>query len=191
MVDHKQTKTVGEHWVCANLARQGWAPALTRDGVERTDILAVAAHLHDRPTVEIQVKTASGDGKATSWILGTKSQLPSKSNSEWFVLVALPSWPRPMRSFVVPRDHVAAAAWVVHMNWLNDPTVAPGKRNVGVERARIRVEVFVGYEDRWDLLGSPTQEIPVLLPAWIRERSLDPTIGLPAGHPWQVHLPDW
>lgn len=41
MADTKQTKTVGEHHVAAELARRGWAPALTRDGVERTDILAV------------------------------------------------------------------------------------------------------------------------------------------------------
>jgi hypothetical protein len=39
MVDSKLTKTVGEHWVCATLARHDWAPALTRDGLERTDIL--------------------------------------------------------------------------------------------------------------------------------------------------------
>lgn len=41
MVDRKMTKTVGEHWVCATLARHNWAPALTRDGIARTDILAV------------------------------------------------------------------------------------------------------------------------------------------------------
>jgi hypothetical protein len=39
-VDTKMVKTVGEHWVCATLARHGWAPALTRDGLERTDILS-------------------------------------------------------------------------------------------------------------------------------------------------------
>ena len=49
-------KTAGEHWVCATLARYGWAPALTRDGLERTDILAVGTQLAHRPTIEIQVK---------------------------------------------------------------------------------------------------------------------------------------
>jgi hypothetical protein len=39
--DTKQTKTIGEHHVASELARRGWAPALTRDGLERTDILAV------------------------------------------------------------------------------------------------------------------------------------------------------
>jgi hypothetical protein len=37
MTDRKMTKTVGEHWVCATLARHGWAPALTRDGLERVN----------------------------------------------------------------------------------------------------------------------------------------------------------
>ena len=54
VTDTKMVKTVGEHWVCATLARHGWAPALTRDGLERTDILAVGTHLPERPTVEIQ-----------------------------------------------------------------------------------------------------------------------------------------
>lgn len=66
MVDRKMTKTVGEHWVCAALARHGWAPALTRDGIARTDILAVGTRLAHRPTVEIQVKTASDTGGRTS-----------------------------------------------------------------------------------------------------------------------------
>jgi hypothetical protein len=39
--DTKQTKSIGEHHVCSMLARWAWAPALTRDGLARTDILAV------------------------------------------------------------------------------------------------------------------------------------------------------
>jgi hypothetical protein len=41
VVDTKQTMTIREHPVAAELARRGWAPALTRDGLDRTDILAV------------------------------------------------------------------------------------------------------------------------------------------------------
>jgi len=73
MADTKMVKSVGEHWVCATLARHGWAPALTRDGVERTDILAVATTLQDRPMVEIQVKTASKMSNTTSWPLSSKA----------------------------------------------------------------------------------------------------------------------
>lgn len=45
MVDTKMVKTVGEHWVCATLARRNWAPALTRDAIARTDIPAVGTDL--------------------------------------------------------------------------------------------------------------------------------------------------
>ena len=83
-------RTMGEHWVCAALARYGWAPALTRDGLERTDILAVNTDLHHRPVAGMQVKTASQRGEGTNWLLGTKAQFLAKSAHEWFVLVLLP-----------------------------------------------------------------------------------------------------
>jgi hypothetical protein len=50
------TKSAGEHWVCSVLARNGWAAALTRDGLERTDILAVQVAADSRTPIEIQVK---------------------------------------------------------------------------------------------------------------------------------------
>ncbi len=56
MAENKETKTVGEHLVVSALARRGWAPALTRDGLERTDILAVATHDPERRMVDIQVR---------------------------------------------------------------------------------------------------------------------------------------
>ncbi len=48
MPDTKMPKSAGEHWVCSVLARLGWAVALTRDGLERTDILAVDTTATDR-----------------------------------------------------------------------------------------------------------------------------------------------
>lgn len=39
----------------AELARHGWAPAMSRDGLERTDILAVLADPENRRMVETQV----------------------------------------------------------------------------------------------------------------------------------------
>jgi hypothetical protein len=191
MADTKMVKSVGEHWVCATLARHGWAPALTRDGVERTDILAVATTLQDRPMVEIQVKTASKMSNTTSWPLSGKAQLLSRSPHEWFVFVLLPQVPQPPKAFVVPRDHVSAATWIVHQDWLTDPGVPSGKRNVGLDRARVREAVWAGYEDRWDLLAMPTTEVPVLLPGWLRTRALEERVGLPSGHPWATALPEW
>ena len=140
MVDTKQTKTIGEHYVAAELARRGWAPAFTRDGLERTDILAVFTESDNRRMIEVQVKTAlRARSHYANWPLGVKAQGPSKHEREYFVLVAVPhNLEIPPRYFVVPRAHVAAAAWIEHMNWLTDPEAEPGKRNAPVERARVK-----------------------------------------------------
>jgi hypothetical protein len=191
MVDTKMTKTVGEHWACATLARHGWAPALTRDGIERTDILAVGTHLPRRPTLEIQVKAASDRGTRTSWPLGGVVHAFAASEHEWFVLVLLPKVPQAPKAFVVPRDHVCAAAWIAHEDWRTDPSAPEGKRNAGVSRARTALKIWQRYEDRWDLLGTATSRVPVLLPDWLRERAQDNRVGLPPGHPWNKELPEW
>jgi hypothetical protein len=191
MVDRKMTKTVGEHWVCATLARHNWAPALTRDGIARTDILAVGTLLPDRPTVEIQVKTASARGRNPSWPLGAITHLTAESEHEWFVLVLLPELPSPPRAFVVPRDHVCAAIWIRHQDWLTDPSAPEGTRNADLSRARIALDVWRGYEDCWDLLGTPTSEVEVCLPRRFRELAQGKRVGLPPGHPWNKVLPRW
>lgn len=129
-------KTVGEHWACATLARYGWAPTLTRDGFARADMLAVGTHLPQRPTVEIQVKAASDTGNRTSWPLGGVTQLVVASENEWFVFVLLPRLPLQSGAFVIPRDHVCAATWVVHQHGCTDPSVPQGKRNAGFSQAR-------------------------------------------------------
>lgn len=193
MVDKKMTKSAGEHWVCSVLSRYGWGAALTRDGLERTDILAVSTDGPVRSMIEVQVKSIRWAGRDGRWPLGVKSQQPSLSQHEWFVLVMLdPEVPTlAPRSFVVPRDHVAAAAWIGHMNWLHDPDAAPGKRNAGVEQSRVGVETFLAYEDRWDLLGTRIDEVSVLLPPHYRELATNPRVGLPEGHPWHADLPQW
>jgi hypothetical protein len=191
MADTKMIKTVGEHWVCASLARHHWAPALTRDGIARTDILAVGTFLAHRPMVEVQVKTASDTGGRTSWPLGGVTGVNAASEHEWFVFVLLPRLPLPPRAFVVPRDHVSAATWIVHQNWRTDPSAPSGKRNAGVSQARIELVIWQGYEDRWDLLGTSTGKVPVLLPAWLRGLVMDDRVGLPPGHPWNESLPHW
>lgn len=128
--------------MASELARRGWAPALTRDGLERTDILAVFTQSKDRRMVEVQVKTAqSSPSRTTNWPLGSKAQQPSQHEREYFVLVAVPpELDAPPRSFVVPRSHIAAAAWIEHMNWLTDPNAELGKRNARAERARVKLQ---------------------------------------------------
>jgi hypothetical protein len=138
VVDTKMTKTVGEHWTCAYLARAGWAPALTRDGVARTDVLAVATNGDYRPTIEVQVKAANQTGKRTSWMVNAKAQLAAQSEHECFVFVLIPgALTDPIRGFIVPRDHVTAAAWLVHQHWLTDPDAKLGTRNTPLASARV------------------------------------------------------
>ncbi len=87
--DTKQTKTVGERHVASELARRGWAPALTRDVLGRTDILAVDGD--ERPQVEAQVETARGSRMdRLSSALGATTQVRSAHDREYFVLVAVP-----------------------------------------------------------------------------------------------------
>lgn len=191
MVDTKQTKTIGEHHVCAMLARYGWAPALTRDGISRTDILAV----HDsgsQPMVAVQVKAMRAAGIKGTWVLGTNVQTLALSDREWVVLVAIDSDPTgPIRSFVVPRNHLAAAIHITHVHWATDPSVPPGKRNTPISQARFGPEAVGGYEERWDLLLDSAHKAPVLLPPEHRSLALEGRVGLPSGHPWNNDLPVW
>lgn len=192
VADTKQTKTIGEHHVASELARRGWAPALTRDGLERTDLLAVQAEGASRRLVEVQVKTArAASWDAIRWVLGEKSQQPSEHGQEYFVLVAVPhDLAQHPRCFVVPRSHVAAAAWIQHMDWLTTPGIQPGKRNAPVGKSRPARAIFDGYEDRWDLLMIDEEDAPVLLPAGYRDLALEDRVGLPPGHRWHGSLPD-
>jgi hypothetical protein len=189
VADTKMIKLAGEHWVCAVMPRHGWGVALTRDGLEHADVLGV--HSTSRRMVEVQVKTASFSARL-NWPLNLKAQEPAISDDEWFVLVALDSSPTEgARCFVVPRDHVAAATWISHQDWLTEPGVPPGKRNAGHDQARVNEPVFSGYLNRWDLMMQPTDTAPVLLPAHYRDLALDIRVGLTGRHPWASKLPDW
>lgn len=192
MADTKQTKTIGEHHVASELARRGWASALTRDGLARTDILAVNTLDPGRRQIEIQVKTSRGEREdSINWPLGLKPQTTSAHDREYFVFVAVPHDANMhLRHFVVPRSQVAAAAWISHMSWLNEPEIPAGKRNAGLDRARVHLWVFEQYENRWDLLEIDEPDAPVLLPAVFRDYALgERRAGLPAGHPGRVICP--
>ena len=189
MTDTKLVKSAGEHWVCSVLARLGWGVALTRDGLEHTDILAVQSA--SRRMIEVQVKTASHMPKP-NWPVNLKAQELARTDRQWFVFVALGDrpWGAP-RSFVVPRDHAAATAFIAHRDWRTDPAAKPGTRNASLDQCRVGDALFEGYEDRWDLLSAPADDAPVLLPSHLRDLALDPPVGLPEGHPWRTKLPNW
>jgi hypothetical protein len=180
--------------VCGVLAQFNWAAALTREGVARTDILAVSADTGR--TVTIQVKTTWREETKTSWLAGwrlgmkDKDIVPAVAPTEWYVMVKLEGEaPAAASYFVVPRDHVAAAAWIAHQNWLTDPEAAPGTRNATQAQAVVKETVFADYKDRWDLLGTATDAIPVLLPPWCKKQCKLPRVGLPPDHPWSNQLP--
>lgn len=133
--------------------------------------------------IEVQVKTV----RSGAWLLGRKGIEPAISDREWYVLVLLGRFPHHPQTWVVPRDHIAAATWVSHMSWLRDPAAPPGTRNTPIENARIKPAVFEHYRDRWELLDQPATSAPVLLPAEMRENIS--RVGLPPGHPWHQQLP--
>lgn len=184
--DSKLSASAGEHYVCSMLARYGWAASLTRDGLARTDILAVQAS-EQRRMVEIQVKTITSG----SWPLGVKGTVPAISDREWYVFVRLGRFPGRPDTWVVPRDHVAAATWIAHMSWLHAPDAKPGTRNAGIASARVGPEVWGPYEDRWDLLACSSDQAPVLLPLWMRRGIDNPQVGLPDRHPWHERVPEF
>lgn len=86
---------------------------------------------------------------------------------------------------------MAAAAWIGHMNRLTDPHAPPGSGNAGLDQACVGISTVQHYEDCWDLLGTPTDKVRVMLPEWYRELAADPRVGLPEGHPWTKKLPEW
>jgi len=184
--DTKLVGSAGEHHVCAELSRRDWAPSLTRDGLARTDILAV--HTETRRMIEVQVKATVS---AATWMMHRKGTLASMSDHEWYVFVRLERLPDQPRCWIVPRDHVAAATWIQHMSWLTAPDAAPGTRNTSIDGARVSVETFERYDGRWDRLLDSNADVPVMLPMWMRERALESRVGLPEGHPWQAALPAW
>lgn len=195
MADTKMTKSAGEHWVCSVLSRYGWAAALTRDELERTDILAVQTEGSGRQAIEVQVKSMRRQRLEAKnrWQLGVNAQKPARSDHEWYALVMLDPvhLTDAPRTFIIPRDHAAAAAWIGHRKWQNEPGVPSGRRNPGMEQARVGTDILADYEDRWDLLGTKTNQVPIMLPWEYRTLAADPRIGLPDGHPWKEKLPEW
>jgi hypothetical protein len=92
---------------------------------------------------------------------------------------------------VVPRDHVSAAAWIGWRDWFTDPAAPKGARNTPLNMARVYRSTWRAYEDRWDLLDTPTPKVPVLLPSSYWELAQEERVGLPKEHPWNNVLPQW
>ena len=104
---------------------------------------------------------------------------------EWYVFVLLGRFPDRPQTWVVPRDHVAAATWIVHWAWKTDPGAKPGTRNAAIDRARVLPKIWDRYEDRWDLLAESAFNAPVLLRHWMGEKIDDSNVGLPEARRWR------
>jgi hypothetical protein len=74
-----------------------------------------------------------------------------------------------------------AAAWITHENWRTEPGIPAGRRNAPVIRARVGLGVFERYEECWDLLDIPTDEVPVLVLDSYRHLMREPRIGSRCG----------
>ena len=187
--DQKLTGSAGEHFVCSTLAQLDWAASLTREGVARADILAVRADMGaeqpERPMIEVQVKTMRHHRKPM-WPMGARGITPAASAREWYVFVLLGKDVRDRpRCWVVPRDHAVAGAWIAHMHWLTEPGIPAGQRNAPITQARIGIDVWDRYEERWDLLDHSAYDAPVLLPDWIMDKIDEPRIAFPEAHRWR------
>jgi hypothetical protein len=189
--DQKLTGSAGEHFVCSMLAQLDWAASLTREGVARADILAVRADIGseqpERPMIEVQVKTMRHSPQADV-ADGARGITPTASAREWYVFVLLGKDVRDRpRCWVVPRDHAVAGAWIAQMHWLTEPGIPAGQRNAPITQARIGIDVWGRYEERWDLLDHSAYDAPVLLPDWIMDRIDEPRIAFPEAHRWRRH----
>jgi hypothetical protein len=183
-------KSAGEHWVASVLSGLSWAAALTRDGLERTDVLAV--HATKRIMVEIQVTAASHPAQP-NWRTNRKAQRPSVSRREWFVLVALappihgPHTERSsFRGITSPRQH----GFDIRIG-SPSPEYQLASATRAWTRPASRIWVVAGYENRWDLLEVSSDVVPVLLPADFRALAKSTRVGLPLEHPWNANLPAW
>jgi len=71
------------------------------------------------------------------------------------------------------------------MHWLTEPDIPVGQRNAPITQARIGIDVWDRYEERWDLLDHSAYDAPVLLPGWIMDKIDEPRIAFPEAHRWR------
>ena len=114
----------------------------------------------------------------------------ARSEHEWFAFVLIPSFPQALRTFIIFRNHVCAATWIewrILTNYLDSKQQCDDKS----KQIWISWVTWQRYEERWDLLGTPTSDIPVMLGVYHRHLAKNKIVDLPPGHPWDEEFPEW
>lgn len=173
------TGAAGEYYVAAELSLRGWLATPTIKNAPGTDVLA--QYREKGILVAIQTKTAS---LGNQFMVNASMERPSSANNEWVVLVKLHELGSRPSFFIVPHDHVAAAAYAQHKRWLGTPGRG-GRQHRDNPRRMLIAKQFLDYEDRWDLLLRHTSEVPNLLGADYSECIA--LWGVPPGHPGMPH----
>jgi hypothetical protein len=74
----------GAHFVCGELARNGWIPTLTMGNMRKVDVIAV--RLDPQKAVAIQVKTLKAQNRGTGWLIKKENITPAI----FYLLVEMP-----------------------------------------------------------------------------------------------------
>jgi hypothetical protein len=165
----------GEYFVAAELSRRGWLATVTIKNAPGTDVLA--QNSYSGAVVAIQTKTASGGNQ---FMLNKKCEAPTSAQNEWFVFVKLNAKQVRPTYYVVPRNIVAGAVFAQHREWLSRPGPT-GSAHKDSSIRMLRRHHLSDYEDRWEFLERPTEDVPLLIDQWYTDCVLK--FGLPPGHP--------
>jgi len=167
--------TAGEYHVVAELSKRGWLATITIKNAPGTDVLA--QHVDTGRLVAIQTKTSTA---SDSFILGVKDETPTERDDAWYVLVRLRGLDQRPDFYVMPRNHVSAACFVSHRNWLVKPGRG-GRAHQDNPMRQIDQSDIQSYRERWDWLLEPATHVQYELPDWFGRDVAD--VGLPEGHP--------
>ena len=151
------TGAAGEYYVAAELSLRGWLATPTLKNAPGTDVLA--QYRERGILLAIQTKTASF---GNPFMMNLGIERVSSAENEWVVLVKLHELGTRPSFFVVPHNHVAAAAYALHRRSLATPR-RDGQPRRDHSRRTLRAHQFLDYEDQWDLLLRPTSEVANLL----------------------------
>lgn len=139
------TGIAGEYYVAAELSLRGFMASITLRNNDSVDIHA--SKIEEKKVFAIQVKT-NQSGKA-SWIL-TKKIESLKSESLFFIFVALKGPEQRPDFYIVPSIEIADKIKLEHRDWL--ATLGKNKHQRQDNDIRNFNDPEKKYFEKWDLL---------------------------------------